>query len=119
MSDTFKWCKDKTKLGICDKQVFCVNKFGTKYWFLNGELHRVDGPAVEFTNGTKWWYLNGKIHRENGHAVEYASGAKYWCLNGKQHRVNGPAIEYANGDKYWYLNGKRYSESEYWKELNK
>ena len=23
-----------------------------------GELHRLDGPAVEFSNGNKWWYLN-------------------------------------------------------------
>ena len=33
---------------------------GTKHWFLNGKLHREDGPAVELANGTKSWYLNGK-----------------------------------------------------------
>ena len=29
-------------------------------WYLNGNLHREDGPAVEYTNGSKEWYLNGK-----------------------------------------------------------
>ena len=31
-----------------------------KYWYLNGKLHREDGPAAEFANGTKLWYLNGE-----------------------------------------------------------
>ena len=34
---------------------------GDKYWFLNGKLHREDGPAYEHANGTKSWYLNGKF----------------------------------------------------------
>jgi len=33
---------------------------GNKYWYLNGKLHRTDGPAVERINGTKRWYLNDK-----------------------------------------------------------
>ena len=33
---------------------------GDKYWYLNGKLHREDGPAVEYANGSKFWYLNGK-----------------------------------------------------------
>ena len=99
MSDTFEWCLDKTRLTIYDKQVFCVDQCGTKWWFLNGKLHRVDGPAIEYANGTKWWYLNGELHRVDGPAVEFANGDKYWFLNGELHRENGPAIEYANGNK--------------------
>ena len=57
---------------------------GTKKWYLNGKLHREDGPAVEYFNGTKKWYLNGKFHREEGPAVEYSNGTKKWYLNGKQ-----------------------------------
>jgi len=34
-----------------------------------------------YTNGTKAWYLNGKLHREDGPAVEYANGDKDWYLN--------------------------------------
>ena len=37
---------------------------GYKEWFLNGELHREDGPAVEWNNGYKEWFLNGKFHTE-------------------------------------------------------
>jgi len=32
---------------------------GDKFWFLNDELHREDGPAIEYADGTKLWYLNG------------------------------------------------------------
>ena len=32
---------------------------GHYYWYLNGKLHREDGPAVEFSDGIKLWYLNG------------------------------------------------------------
>ena len=37
------------------------------------------------TNGTRCWYLNGKLHRENGPAVEYASGTRFWYLNGEKY----------------------------------
>ena len=29
----------------------------SKLWFFNGELHRIDGPAVERADGDKAWYL--------------------------------------------------------------
>lgn len=32
---------------------------GSKFWWLNEELHREDGPAIEWLDGTKEWYLNG------------------------------------------------------------
>jgi len=91
-----------------------------KRWYLNDELHRVDGPAEEMVDGSKFWYLNGILHRVDGPAVEwagilhrvdgpaeeYADGTKFWYLNGKKHRVDGPAIEWGDGDKHWYLNGE-------------
>jgi hypothetical protein len=64
------------------------------------------GTAID-TDGTKYWYLNGKIHREDGPAIEGTTGSKYWYRNGQYHREDGPAIEYSNGTGYWYLNGKR------------
>ena len=30
-----------------------------KRWYLNGKLHRTDGPAVERANGDKVWWMNG------------------------------------------------------------
>jgi hypothetical protein len=53
-------------------------------WFLNGVLHREDGPAIEEGDGTKYWYLNGKLHREDGPAIEYANGIKRWFLNNEE-----------------------------------
>jgi|SRR5271165_4940159 len=91
-----------------------VQDNGTREWFnLNGQRHRVDGPAIELANGTKYWYLNGEYHRIDGSAIERANGDKLWYLNGQCHRVDGPAIEYADGTKYWYLNGNAYSEANF------
>ena len=33
---------------------------GSKVWWLNGEYHRTDGPAIEASDGTKVWWLNDK-----------------------------------------------------------
>jgi hypothetical protein len=44
-----------------DQKPICkVFSGGTKQWYLNGKLHRVDGPALEYADGTKYWYLNNK-----------------------------------------------------------
>ena len=45
---------------------------------------KITEPTCEVdTNGTKTWTLNGNLHREDGPAVEYVSGDKVWYLNGK------------------------------------
>ena len=59
------------------------------------------------------YYLNGKVHREDGPAIEYNDGYKYWWINGKRHRDGGPAVEYPNGYKEWWLDGKIYSKEEH------
>ena len=61
-----------------------TNGNGDKFWYLNNERHRTDGPAVEYADGTKVWFLNNKRHRTDGPAVELADGTKHWWLNGKQ-----------------------------------
>jgi hypothetical protein len=81
---------------------------GGKHWYLEGKRHRTDGPAVENANGGKEWYVDGKCHRTDGPAIECANGDKHWYLEGKRHRTDGPAIEYAYGDKIWYVEGKRH-----------
>jgi hypothetical protein len=86
---------------------------GSKEWWFNGQLHRTDGPAVEYVNGSKEWCINGKLHRTDGPAVEYASGDKEWCINGQRHRADGPAIERADGTKEWWFKDKKISEEEY------
>jgi hypothetical protein len=78
---------------------------------------------IEYTvkvhpNGDKEWFLNGMLHREDGPAVECANGDKIWYLNDKCHREDGPAVEYANGYKSWYLNHKEYTEQEFNEKMN-
>jgi hypothetical protein len=69
---------------------YTVNKFGTKFWYLDGKLHRPDAPAIQYTDGSTEWWLNGELHREDG-----------------------PACEYTDGDKYWFINDHRLSEAEF------
>jgi len=68
---------------------------GSKVWYLDGQRHREDGPAIELSSGTKAWYLDGKYHRE------------------KLHREDGPAIERADGTQVWYLNGNHLTEEDH------
>ena len=91
-----------------------VDSHGTKIWKnKNGQYHRTDGPAIEYTDGYKSWYVNGFLHRTDGPACESADGYKSWWVNGFLHRTDGPAVEYVNGSKYWYLSGQRLTEQEH------
>ena len=60
-----------------------ILKNGTiEYRNAEGQLHREDGPAIEWENGYKAWYLNGLRHREDGPSIEWANGYKKWHLYG-------------------------------------
>jgi hypothetical protein len=83
-----------------------VRKNGTKEWYQNGQLHRLDGPAIEGANGYKTWYQFGVLHRLDGPAIEFSNGDKKWYQKGQLHRWDGPAVEFANEDKCWYQKGK-------------
>lgn len=61
------------------------------------------------SKGTRRWYVDGKLHRADGPAVEWANGDKEWWVNDKVHRIDGPAVEYADGHQLWYVNGKEIS----------
>ena len=67
-----------------NKPEYKIDEFGSKEWRLNGNLHREDGPALEWASGSKSWYLNGKRHREDGPAVEWVDGKKSWYLNNEE-----------------------------------
>lgn len=84
-----------------------TDRAGTRRWYVNDLLHRVDGPAVEYAMGDKEWWVNGKRHRVDGLAIEYADGRKAWYLNGELHRADGPAVEYPDGYNTWFFNGKQ------------
>ena len=82
-----------------------------------GRYHRLDGPAIEWTDGAKHWYQNGERHRLDGPACEFVNGTKCWYQNGKRHRLDGPAIDWFDREKEWYIRGKQYSEQEWFETL--
>jgi hypothetical protein len=71
-----------------------------------------------YTNGDKFWYLNGQLHREDGPAMEWFNGGKAWYLNGQRHREDGPAEEYCTGYKAWWLKGEYLTEDEFNKRMS-
>ena len=98
-----------------------VDEYGDRRWYLNGKLHREDGPAIEYANGTRFWFLNDNCHREDGPAIECSDGRRFWYLNDKRHREDGPAVEYTDDRcrRRWYLDGVEYTEEEFLKKTAK
>jgi hypothetical protein len=95
-----------------------------QYWHdKEGQVHRIDGPAIELLDGSKSWYINGmKIVCENNEQfLEIVSMNKFdnpiidennnkrWYNDKRQlHREDGPAVEYIEGAKWWYINDQRH-----------
>ena len=92
----------------------------SKVYYVDGKLHRTDGPAIIGKNSkyltiSERYYVDGKLHRTDGPAEILCddSGIKEYeryYIDGKLHRTDGPAdIRYFdNGfikiEKY-YVNG--------------
>ena len=76
----------------------------------NGELHRIDGPAVIYPRGTQSWWLNHKRHRLDGPAIIRVDGTQEWYVNDKLHRLDGPAIIWSDKIQEWYVKGKKITE---------
>ena len=70
----------------------------------SGQIPNGFTGIAEWPNGEKDWYLNGNLHREDGPARVWPDGTKAWWLNGEFHRVDGPAWEGADGTKDWWMN---------------
>ena len=93
-------------------------------YYLNGKLHRNDGPAfIGFYNdgllGLEQYYINGLWYRINGPVIiEYHKNGsikkeKYY-FNSKKHRKDGPAEILFNNEgdihfKKYYFNGKEFN----------
>lgn len=74
-------------------------------WYLDGKLHRVNAPAVKFSEGTKAWYQHGRLHRLDGPAIAYSDGGYEWYKDGIYHRTDGPAVYYPGGATLWFVDG--------------
>ena len=76
--------------------------------------HRVE---VDQHGTRRYFNSNNQLHRENGPAIEYADGAQCWCRNNMLHREDGPAVMLASGRMCWYLYGEELTKSRYRKRL--
>ena len=66
---------------------------GTRRYYNNKhQLHRDEGPAVEYADGTKKWYQNGVLHREDGPAVVWYDGDEAWWFNGVKCTVTAESL---------------------------
>ena len=62
---------------------------GYKCWYLNGNLHREDGPACEWANGGKEWYLNGQelTEQEFNKKTKSDCAGKVVEIDGKKYKL--------------------------------
>lgn len=42
----------------------------------NGNLHHIKIPSFITANGTKMWYVHGQLHRDDGPAIEYVTQSR-------------------------------------------
>ena len=85
-----------------------ITEDGTKHYYKNNGLHRLDGPASEW-KGNKYWYRKGFIHRIGGSAVEFYNGSRGWFLFDRYYSEdeynklvsNLPLFYWKNRDKLW------------------
>ena len=65
-----------------------VDDYGNiRYFNSKGKRHRIGGPAIEWTDNSYEWFVNGQCHRLDGPAVMHKT--KYWYLKNKRYpRIN-------------------------------
>src|ERR1035437_6371018 len=108
---TKEWCNSEAELHREDGPAVEYPD-GRKEWFRRNQYYREDGPVVECENGDKVWRRNYQLHRDDGPAVERGDGAEEWHRNGSLHRVDGPALTTASGKKEYWLYGTKATAKE-------
>lgn len=64
-------------------------------------------------NRTEWYNEKEQLHRIDGPAVEYNDGEKRWFVNGKRHRFDGPAVEFGDGTVEYYIEDVWYTKEDF------
>lgn len=111
-----------------------ITASGGMSWYYKGLRHRGpendpnynDEPAEVYSNHTLAWYKHGVLHREGDKPAFISEFWAYsdWYENGKRHRLTGPARVpdctkyYAPFGEKYYIHGVRYTEAEFWREVN-
>jgi len=97
-------------MGVVMEPEYSVDADGTQLWRVNGQLHRIDGPAFIWTDGSQEWWVRDQQHRLAGPAIIRADGTQAWCENGQLHRIDGPAVIHADGTQAWWVCGQEITD---------
>ena len=65
--EDYKIIEDGIEYDIIQYQ-WCDNE--DKYWYFKNRLHRINGPACEYSNGNKAWYLDGLQYNRKEYYLE-------------------------------------------------
>lgn len=68
---------------------------------------------VDYLGSRMYYNSANQLHRTDGPAIEYFNGDRVWYQNDQLHRTDGPAVEYSNGDRVWFINDEQLSEAEF------
>ena len=66
-----------------------------------------------WVNGTTCYLLDGQFHRLDGPAFVDAEGNRTWHRHGREHRVDGPAVEFTDGLVEFWVNGRQVDEHQF------
>jgi len=90
---------------ICGDSRFIFNE--------DGVWHCETGPAI-FGKGYEAWYINGQLHRLDGPSIINNDGSTMWYKDNKLHCESGPAASWPRQNLYeYYLEGIQYSPEEF------
>lgn len=76
---------------------------------------------VVYANGIEEYFdQNDERHRPNNKPafIGYDSYTSHW-VHGNLNRTDGPAIFDPDGYAFYFLDGVRYTEKDYWKEIER
>ena len=69
-----------------EKKAAALKNTMPRYLGRLGELHNEHGPTVIYPNGDESWYINGQFHRDDGPAIVLYEEDKYiWIKKGQRY----------------------------------
>ena len=76
-------CKEEKVIENGKEYIVAIYFNGNKIWYNNKyQYHRLGGlPAVELNDGSKVYWENDTLHRVNGPAVDCIKYKEYWIFN--------------------------------------
>ena len=70
------------------KNGYYTDEFGNQYWYLNGKLHREDGPAYIDEDGSQqWWVNNNQMSEEEFNNRTKSCAGKIVEIDGKKYKL--------------------------------